>query len=441
MPPPPPPGTLSRLHAMRILARWLARGDFPDRLLPDGEETDRGFVMDLVYGVARGRRRLEWLLAPWLRRPPPPLPRAALLLGAQQLCFMPDVADHAAIHATVEAVKHDAPGAADFVNAVLRALQRCREERLAALARQPPALRASHPDLLVERWRARLGTAAAEALCRWNNEPAETVVALLPGHDAAALLRRWRAAGVAGRPHPARPDCLIVPRGTRVEQLEGFAAGAFVPQDPSTLTAVELLQARPGLRVLDACAAPGGKTVQIAARMCRRGELTAVELHADRLARLRANLKRHALDDWVRTMKGDAGDLSAAAMGRFDRILLDAPCSNTGVLRRRPDARWRFSPARLRDLAARQRRLLAGLLPLLAPGGRLVYATCSLEPEENDEVVAAVCAALPDCVVIGRRETLPFRDGVDGAFAAAIERRPDPRAANPPRGETDVLPQ
>jgi 16S rRNA (cytosine967-C5)-methyltransferase len=410
-------GTLSRLQALRIVARWLQSGAFPDRLLPE-EDADRGFIMDLVYGVVRGRRRLEWVLGPLVRRQPPAPARAALLLGAQQLLFMPDVADHAALHATVEAVKRETPGAAGFVNAVLRGVLRRRAELLAALALQPPAVRHSHPDLLVERWSARYGAEAAESLCRWNNEPAETVVVLLPGADAAELTRRWRAQGVAVRPHSACAAALIVPHGARVERLEGFAQNLFVPQDPATLAAVELLRARPGLRVLDACAAPGGKTVQLAARMERQGELVAMELHADRLPRLRENLRRQGLDSWVRVVQGDA---AAMGEGGFDRILLDAPCSNTGVLRRRPDARWRFSLPRLRALVQEQRRLLTHLLPLLAPGGRLVYSTCSLEPEENEELLAGVCGKAAGWHVAESSARRPDRDGMDGAFAAAIE--------------------
>lgn len=411
-------GKLSRLQAMRIVALWLRTGAFPDRLLPE-ESAERGFIMDLVYGVVRGRRRLEWVLDPLVRRRPSALVRAALLLGAQQALFMPDVADHAALHATVEAVKEEQPGAAGFVNAVLRGVLRRRDELCAALARQPAAVRHSHPDLLVARWSARYGAAAAEALCRWNNEPAETTVVLLPGTAAAGLPRRWLEQGVAVRPHPSCAAALIVPHGARVERLEGFAQGLFVPQDPATLAAVELLDAQPGQRVLDACAAPGGKTAQLAARMARRGELVAMDLHADRLPRLRENLRRYGLDGWVRVLQGDAAALLEAG---FDRILLDAPCSNTGVLRRRPDARWRFSLPRLRALAREQRRLLTHLLPLLAPGGRLVYSTCSLEPEENMELLAQVCGGAAGFAVVEWRESRPDRDGMDGAFAAAIER-------------------
>ncbi|MDD5705129.1 MAG: transcription antitermination factor NusB [Kiritimatiellae bacterium] len=416
-------GTRSRTHAIRIMADWLDRGDFPDRLLPD-VAADHGFIMDLVFGAVRGRRRLEWVLTPFVKRRPTAVGRAALLLGAQQLLFMPDVAEHAAVHATVEAVKALSPGNAGFVNAVLRNVLRRREALLADLERQPLAVRESHPDLLIRRWTARLGAEETEALCRWNNEPAETIVTVLPGGDlpAAELLRRWQDAGVAARAHPACAEALILPHGARVESLEGYDTGAFVPQDPATLEAVRLLDAQPGMRVLDACAAPGGKTAQLAARMQRRGELIALDLHEDRLPRLRANLQRLGLDRWVQVEQADAGEGTMARWGRFDRVLLDAPCSNTGVLRRRPDARWRFTEPRLQALANQQRRLLSNLLPLLSESGRLVYSTCSLEPEENGELVESVCAAATGFRLVATGERRPARDGTDGAFAAAIER-------------------
>ncbi len=199
-----------------------------------------------------------------------------------------------------------------------------------------------------------------------------------------------------------------------------------MPQDPATLAATGLLRLQPGLRVLDACAAPGGKTAQIAAAMQGQGTLVAMERHPDRLSRLNENLVRLGLKAWVQVRQGDAGDPALlATLGTFDRILLDAPCTNTGVLRRRPDARWRFSSARLRTMTGRQHRLLAALLPLLAPQGRLVYSTCSLEPEENGELAAAVCRGQPGFAVVETRDHLPSRDGTDGAFACAIERKPE----------------
>ena len=276
------PGTISRQTAIRILVRWIELRDFPDRLLPDTAQ-DRGFVMDLVFGTVRGWRRLEWVLAQFVKRRPAPLPRAALLLGVQQILFMPDVADHAAVHATVEAAKQNPAGEPGFVNAVLRNVLRSRETLLAELARQPLRGTRIAPDALVTRWIERMGADTVEALCVWNNAPAETVVAVLPhrGTTPTALLEQWEAAGVRAQLHPSHEACLVVGHGARVEALPGYAEGLFVPQDPSTLAAVDLLQPRPGERVLDACAPPAAKTARKRRRHAGQGTLVALERHAE----------------------------------------------------------------------------------------------------------------------------------------------------------------
>jgi 16S rRNA (cytosine967-C5)-methyltransferase len=424
-------GILSRREAVFVLARWIETGDFPDRLLTDSP--DRGFVMDLVYGAVRWRRALEWALAQLMKRPPGGETQAALLAGAYQVLFMEDVPAYAAVHATVEAAKIASGRAAGLVNGVLRNLVRRRAELLDALAKQPAGVRLSHPDALIVRWTDRYGAEKTEALCRWNNTPAETVLARLPqgsvpcsvssvqGDETIATERRTLNTEHLA-PHPAAPDaCLVLPHGTRVERVEGFAEGQFVVQDPSTLMSVEMLDVRPGMAVLDACAAPGGKTAQLAARLRGQGRLVALDLHADRLATLRATLAR-TRQEWVEVRQADASQPLPDDLPRFDRILLDAPCSNTGVLRRRPGARWRFSSQRLRRLCATQRSLLANLLGHLAPGGRLVYSTCSLEPEENRQVVEAVLAEHPGFQLAVTAARFPPRHQTDGAFAAAISR-------------------
>ncbi len=430
----PAPAASSRHTAIRVLLRWLSSNDFPDRIIPDCP--DRGFVMDLVYGAVRQRRALEWLLARHVEKMPAGETLAALLAGAYQLFFMPSVPDYAAVDATVEAAKKSSKRSAGFVNGVLRTLLRNRDALTAELARQSLAVRLSHPDALVSRWQERFGKAETEALCEWDNRPAETVLAILPhsGLTAAAWLERLAACpgceALDARPHPAAPDAAItLPHGApRLETLPGFAEGWFVVQDPATRAAVDLLDVRPGQRILDACAAPGGKTLQIASRLLAAapgvlppGDLVAMDVHSDRIRFLDENLKRVGFP-WVRTLHGDAATLTAAAAGGlFDRILLDAPCTNTGVLRRRPDARWRFTAHRLQTLVHTQRTLLVNAIKLLAPGGILVYSTCSLEPEENQNQFDRLCLASTGLRLIGTAERHPARHGTDGAFAAALQ--------------------
>ena len=185
-------------------------------------------------------------------------------------------------------------------------------------------------------------------------------------------------------------------------------------QDPATALAVDLLDVKPGLGILDFCAAPGGKTAQIAWRLGGTGRLVAQEVNPKRLRRLQDNLARLRLDGVTVTQ--------SAPEGVFDRVLVDAPCSNTGVLRRRPDARWRWDADHLRQLVGLQAQILSAAAAHVAPGGLLVYSTCSNEPEENEEQVASFLAAHPDFTEVGRRASLPIESGHDGAFACALKR-------------------
>lgn len=376
-------------------------------MLPQGP--DRAFVQDLVYTTVRRFRPLRTILGQLVAKWPKGELEALLLVGAAQLLYMPDVPDFAAVNETVAAAKYCAnKSIAKVVNGVLRNLIRRRAEFEAQLAAAPLAERESYPNQLVKRWVARYGEAGAEALAKWHNQPAETFLAYPPNGSNGPFVR--------------------LPRGQRVEDVPGYAEGAFIVQDPATALAVELLDVHPGLSVLDFCAAPGGKTIQIAWRLNPNGLnalkapnfLVAQEVNPARLRRLRANLARLHLD-WVKTIGSAEDDL--AALGPFDRVLVDAPCSNTGVLRRRPDARWRWTEERLKDLVAQQDAILSAAAAHVAPGGRLVYSTCSNEPEENGDRVAAFLAAHPDFAEESRRESIPHEAGHDGAFACALVRR------------------
>jgi 16S rRNA (cytosine967-C5)-methyltransferase len=396
----------SRRDAIFVLTRWLETHDFPDRMIPDGP--DRAFVTDLVYTTVRRYRTLTWALEQLVKKLPKGETEAALLVGASQILFMPSVADYAAVNETVEAAKLASKQTAGLVNAVLRNLLRQRDTLLAELAKQPIGIRTSHPESLTTRWLERFGEAETLALCEWNNTPAETFLAYPPGAPAAFV---------------------PLARGTRVEEVPGYADGAFIVQDPAMATCLDLLALKPGLKVLDACAAPGGKTVQIAWRMGPPASdshlLVALDLHEDRLELVRANLAR-TRQTWVTVQQGDLTENPGAALepfGLFDRILIDAPCSNTGVLRRRPDARWRWTTKRMKQLAATQAVLLENALARLAPGGRLVYSTCSLEPEENRQQITTLRKAHPELACVAVEERIPTRSQTDGSFACAFERQ------------------
>ncbi|MBN1556716.1 MAG: 16S rRNA (cytosine(967)-C(5))-methyltransferase RsmB [Lentisphaerae bacterium] len=429
--------------AAAIVGRWLDTGDFPDRQL-ETVERDRAFIMEVVYGVARRRRTLEWVLGRYVRRPPGPEVLPYVLVGLYQVLMMDRVAGYAAVSETVEAVKRmprpaAARGtdrrakAAGFVNAVLRRALREADDIEAGLARQPAGIRLSHPDWLVQRWTRRYGESGMLRLCEWNNTRPDVALRVNSLQtDADAFRAALAAEGVAAAPHPVGGGAWLTvkpslsARGLAPAGLPGYLDGWFTVQDPSTGVAVELLDPRPGERVLDACAAPGGKTVLIAERLRGRGRVVALDRHADRLERLIENLERLRLAGFVEPVQGDAtrgADLSAACGDTpFDRILLDVPCTNTGVLRRRPDARWRVSRGRIGRLAALQRAMLDNAVPFLKPGGILVYSTCSLEPEEGEAQIAGWLRERRDFRLVNSKALFPPESRCDGVYAAALRR-------------------
>lgn len=417
-------GIKARVSAIKIVAQWMETGDFPDRQLSFVAPVCRGFAMDLVYTTLRNVRLLDSIVSDYITKQPNHTVMAAILLGACQIFKLENMAEHAAVHATVEALKKAGePNSAGFVNAVLRNLLRARDVIEINMKVLPLAIRESHPDEQVERWVKRFGEEKTEALCKWDNTSANVTVCTVPGGPTVAeLVSTFNAAGVTAEPAEAAPSyAVIVPHGSHVDQLPGFEEGAFAVQDPATLGAVELLDVAPGMRVLDACSAPGGKTVQVALRMCGDGYVLAADCWADRLDPLRENLARFGLSDFVEVRQLDARRVSLQDVEeRFDRILLDVPCSNTGVQRRRADAKWRFTPDRLKELNDTQYAILSNAAKLLQPGGKLVYSTCSLEKEENDDIVRKFLKEHPEFTRGEVRFSMPAVSGMDGAYAACL---------------------
>ncbi len=422
----------SRAAAARILARWLETRAFPNRLLETITD-HRPEVQDYVFAAVRRRETLDWILRTYLRDRPISKVRALLHLGLVQLLFMERIPDHAAVHETVEAARElGVPWASRVINAVLRRAQADRNEILLRLRRMPPSVRLSHPPLLIERWERELGAPRAHRLCEWNNQPARVCVRLRPGAPAVEdYLAQLRAHGIAAEPHPYAPDRFIeLSHGVRPTALPGFESGLIYMQDPSTMVAPMLLAPRPGETVLDACAAPGGKTALLAEQMNGCGRLIAGELHADRLAILQNNLRRLRLHD-VEVVRMNAAEWVPAPSQptQFDAILLDVPCTNTGVIRRRPDVRWSFTVERLERLARLQAALLDALAPRVRPGGRLVYSTCSLEPEENTRQISAFLARHPEFTLTAEQLLVPTDTATDGAYAALLIRAASAAAA------------
>jgi 16S rRNA (cytosine967-C5)-methyltransferase len=405
----------------------METGDFPDRLLADVQH-DRAFITELVYGVVRRKLTLEYILQKFVNRRPEDFILAVMQIGVYQLCFMDHVEEFAAINESVGAVKNsrhkDAVRASGMVNAVLRNVQEEKEAILKNLARQPDDIRTSHPEQLVYRWQKQYGERDTRLLCEWNNVPPETILRIETTRvSPSGFLKALDEAKIEVTPHPFK--CLetfvTLQRGVPVFKVPGYDQGWFTVQDPATSASVELLDPMPGECVLDACAAPGGKTAMIAGMMEGEGELIAMDVHDDRLETLRDTVKRTGWD-FVEIVKGDAANGFPAAGKKFDAVLLDVPCMNTGVLRRRADARWRFTRDRIESLKKIQWKILTEMSKCVKPGGRLVYSTCSLEQEENEELVGRWVREHNHFRLVKAKRLFPPKSGTDGAYAALLRR-------------------
>jgi len=393
--------------------------------------------MELVYGVVRWRASLDWLIARKTGgRDQKPTLQNLLRLGLYQIFWLERVPGHAAVNVTVELAKRLGFGPqAGFVNAVLRGYLReanATRSLLNQLKATQPALGYSHPEWLVQRWEARWGRERTAVLLDWNNTPPKTFARVNTlKMDAATLLPIWRDENVeydfVKRDWLEENLVFELKSHPPLNRLQSFQQGFFYIQDPSTLLAVKELDPRPGEAVLDLCAAPGGKLTYIAQLMKNEGRLVGFDTSADRLRLIVENCARLGISCVETVSVQNSQDAAIASFfavntARFDRVLVDAPCSNTGVMRRRVDLRWRVSSDEVNRLRNNQLQLLRQAVLLVKPGGTLVYSTCSLEPEENSEPIKVVLAEHPWLKLQNQRELTPFVDQVDGAFISNIQR-------------------
>jgi 16S rRNA (cytosine967-C5)-methyltransferase len=389
---------------------------------------DRALCQEMVYGITRNQSALDWLISRKTGgRDQKPVLRQILRLGLYQIFWTDRIPSHAAVNETVELAKLRGFGPqSGFINAILRGYLReadATKAALAALKKIEPWTACSHPEWLVRSWIARWGLEKALALLDWNNTPPATcarVNALKAG--PGKLLETWRAENVEY--DFLRGDWFVENAIFRLKEhpplhkLGSFAQGMFYIQDPSTLLAVAELEAAPGQAVLDMCAAPGGKLACIAQVMRGEGRLVGRDVSEARLALARENCLRLG----VGNVELQLADAARPEQEPFDRVLLDAPCSNTGVMRRRIDLRWRIKPEELRRLRNTQMDLLREGAGQTKPGGKLVYSTCSIEPEENGELVREFLAGQKEFELQSERTLLPFIEGVDGAYVARLAR-------------------
>jgi len=395
MPPVAIDVTPARRAAYAVVRRVLAEGAWADRALHgearDLGPRDRALAKQLAFGTVQRRLTLDHVIDERTKGRLEPGVRAALQLGLFQLLFLDRVAEHAAIAEAVELAK-PSPGHR-VVNAVLRRVQREGAQLPSDRTLRGAAIRHSHPEWLVAMWTQALGAEEARRLLAADNEPSELALRVNPlvAFDLSDILGRREG------------DTIVVDGPFDALAHRGYAAGAFTPQSRASQLVAPLLAPRPGERVLDLCAAPGGKTTHVAALMEGRGEVVAVERHPGRARALRATAARMRAEN-VRVVCADAKELSGDE--RFDRVLLDPPCSGLGTLRSHPDLRWRVTPQTVRKLAAEQDALLAAARRALRPGGTLVYSVCTISPaEERLEADDPV-------------RTYPHRDGTDGFYIA-----------------------
>ncbi len=432
-----------------LLDRALARCSFDSR--------ERALTMELTYGVLRRLATIDWRLEPVLDKPLPRLPvvvQMLLRLGAYQLLFLDRIPQSAAVNESVNlarifagTVGRDWSG---FVNAVLRGLLRHTPQPWPSMDHHPDhalAVRYSIPDWLSRRWVERLGLVTAEAACEGVSlAPPMTLRVNQLITTRGALLETFTRAGIAAKPTSVSPFGIVIEEGAPVPSLPGFQEGAFYVEDEAAQLIPPLLDPQPGDIVLDACAAPGGKSTHLADLMQNKGIIYAVDRKGARLDLLRSNCHRLGVrivvpvlgdirqrHEWIPATKARVGEPFV------DRILVDAPCSGLGVLRRHPEAKWRKGEQVLPRHQSLQCQILKAVAPCLRPGGVLVYSTCSTEPEENEDVIERFCRAHEEfqCESVvswllpaaqgfvterGALSTMGNRYSMDGFYAARLRK-------------------
>jgi 16S rRNA (cytosine967-C5)-methyltransferase len=439
------PGRVSpaRACALRVVRRVFEEAAYADRAFAGEasglEPRDRALAMALSYGTVQRRATLDFVAAALLDRPLARLEApvlAVLRLGLYETLFLGGSAEHAAVNENVELAKRVRPHAAGLVNAVLRRAVREGPEMLGRLDDSAPeaaALLHSVPGWLASQWWEELGAEEARELLRVINQPAES--ALRVNSLVASAANVAGALPIPSRPAPGLPEGLVLDGPFDVQGSELWPGGAIQPQSRASMLVSRILDPEPGGRILDLCAAPGGKTTHLAALMEDRGEIVAVERHPGRAAAL----ERTAARLGASSVRVEVGDAAAPRGGEpFHRVLVDPPCSGLGTLQSRPDLRWRARPDAVRELAELQSRILAAGADAVAPGGLLVYSVCTISRAEGPDLVEAFLKARSDYssepIDEERPELrharsgpgvqlLPHRDGTDGFFIARLRRR------------------
>ncbi|MDP2897405.1 MAG: 16S rRNA (cytosine(967)-C(5))-methyltransferase RsmB [bacterium] len=415
-----PSARMRNLSATELLSRAIEASDL--------SKHDEALATELVYSAVRRRLTLDWVIERFsgveIKRIEPTLLQI-LRLGVLQLLYIRSVPEYAAVNESVELARAALSAkAAGFANAVLRKVP----SDVSAIPFPPREKDAvlhlsivhSHPAWLIRRWVDRFGEKEAESICLANNAPPPItgrVNTLKTTRDelAAKLARE----GVEAVPLDQEQMFEIVNSPKRLSQLVSFRDGLFYLQDVSATIPARLLAPRPGQKVLDLCSAPGGKATHIAELMGNRGLIVACDIDEGKMSLLRDNIQRLGTTV-VRPLLAQGTQIESVLKPGFDRVLIDAPCSNTGVLRRRVEARWRLNERDLKALQQLQLRLLSSGCRVLKEGGLLVYSTCSIEREENENVVRAFLKGATDFVLLEERNLFPEEKAGDGGYVARL---------------------
>ncbi|HLB02899.1 MAG TPA: 16S rRNA (cytosine(967)-C(5))-methyltransferase RsmB [Nitrospiria bacterium] len=440
----------ARKTALEVLIQIERGGHMADPILEKAygkgglTVRDRGLVTELVYGVLRHRNQLDWVLGQFCQKPVErlsPTLRNILRVGAYQLLFLNRIPARAVVDEAVGLTQRKgAKGLSGFVNAVLRSLDR--EKSIisypdpASDLVQHLSIRYSHPEWMIRRWLKRYGPERTQAICQANNEvPPVTLRTNTLVTTRDELWAELRNREVETEPCTLSPLGLKT-RGGAVMETVSYRKGWFYVQDEAAQLVVLALGPRRGEIILDACAAPGGKTTHIAQVMANQGRIIALDVKAQRLRLIRQNCERLGVTN-VECFTGDARDLRKLTDQQFDRILVDAPCSGLGVLRRNPEGKWYKTEELIPRYARLQSEILEGVSPQLREGGILLYSTCSTEPEENEQVVRGFLKAHPEYHIQDLRDylapsassmitpegfifTLFNKESMDGFFAARL---------------------
>ncbi len=402
-----------RRAAVSALRAWSKGHDYAESLIDKHavknglSSEDRALLQAIMMAVLRHRNLLDYWIGRIRKGRIDHEVRDVLRVGVAQLMIL-RIPDHAAVYETVNCARIPVRG---LVNAVLRKTLLLRKRFFEELDDEPLPIQHSHPEWLWKRWRKAYGLDNTVALAEWNNEPAENYVRLNPLKPTDIDFAECDL------------EETVDPRFYKVAEKLPYHLiknGSIYVQDLATRHSVDLIQAKPGEVILDACAAPGGKAAFIAAQMENSGELVCTDSNEKRLPRLEQNLSRLGVEvaqvgvhDWCEPAP-------TKWHGKFDAILADVPCSNTGVIRRRVDVKWRIKPQQFSELRELQENIINNLIPCLKPGGRLVYSTCSIDAEENEEMVAWITEKFPSLTCEKQVAITPFTDQTDGAYSAKL---------------------